>query len=190
MGDWSLSSSPDIVRVPRRLALLMVCASLATGCGYALSGHGSYLPSTIKTVVIPPVENRSSVSRLDQLLTERVRVEFINRNRYKLVNDEADADAALRAQIVDVRLQPTGLNSQQLTSRYLVIIVLKVSFVDLKNPDQPLWSNDALTFRDEYDLGTTNLVNPSNIVDQSRSAFDRISTDAARTIVTAIFEAF
>ena len=171
--------------------LLAVCAALAgSSCGYALAGHGTYLPATIKIVGIPPVENDSSVPRIEQILTERVRLEFINRNKYRVINDEAGADAILRIRIVRMDFQPSGLNQQQLASRYLVTVVTKVSFVDLKNPGQPLWSNDALTFRDEYELGSTNAVNGATLVDQSRSVAERITSDAARTIVTAIFEAF
>ena len=121
---------------------------------------------------------------------ERVRDEFMNRGKYTLVNDEAAANAVLRVRIVGFTFQPSGLNQQQLASRYLVTVVTKVSFVDVTNPGQPLWSNDALTFRDEYELGSTNAANGATLVDQSRSVADRISTDAARTIVTAIFEAF
>jgi outer membrane lipopolysaccharide assembly protein LptE/RlpB len=181
---------------PQVLSLLAcVCVALAaTGCGYSLAGRGSQLPpgfEKIKTVAIPAIENRTSYSRVEQLMTDRLRSEFIGRRgKYTPVNEESGAEASLRVQIVSFTLQPSGLNQQQLTSRYLVTIVLKVSFVDLKNPDPPLWSNDALTFRDEYDLGTTNTNNPSLLVDQSKSVVDRISQDAARTIVTAIFEAF
>jgi len=163
------------------------------GCGYSLAGRGASLPASfknIKTVAIPPIENRTPYSRVEQLLTERVRGEFIGRGKFTPVNEEAGADASLRVQIASMTLQPAGLNQQQLTSRYNVTIVLKVSFVDLRNPDPPLWSNDALTFRDEYDLGTTNAINGSTLVDQSKSVVDRMSQDAARTIVTAIFEAF
>jgi outer membrane lipopolysaccharide assembly protein LptE/RlpB len=195
MDDWYRSSSSSLTRGRiRPLLLVLVGTLLATaGCGYSLAGRGSYLPASIKTVAIPPIENRTSYSRVEQLLTERVRGEFIGRGKYHVINEENGADgvAALRAQIVSMTLQPAGLNQQQLTSRYLVTIVLKVSFVDLKNPDQPLWSNDALTFRDEYDLGTANPVtNGATLVDQYRPVVDRMSGDAARTIVTAIFEAF
>ena len=192
MDVWSRSSSRRMGQPRRHLfALLAVCAALtASGCGYALAGHGSYLPATIKTVGIPPIENGTDVQRIEQILTERVRNAFIDRGKYNVVNDETGADAVLRIRIVGFTLQPSGLNQQQLASRYLVTIVAKVSFVDLKNPGQPLWSNDALTFRDEYELGSTNTANGATLVDQQRSVADRITTDAARTIVTAIFEAF
>ena len=170
-------------------ALIAIVALSVSACGYSLAGRGSYLPTTIMTVGIPTFENGTAQQRIEQTLTEQVRSAFIGRNKYRVINQEAGADAVLRARIVGFTLQPAGLNQQQLTSRYLVTITLKVSFVDLKNPDMPLWSNDALTFRDEYDLGTSN-ANGGALIDQSPNVVARIAEDAARTIVTAIFEAF
>src|SRR6476619_6970901 len=109
MDVWSRSSSRRVGRPCRNVfTLLAVCAALsASGCGYALAGHGSYLPATIKTVGIPPIENGTDVQRIEQILTERVRNAFIDRGKYRVVNDETGADAVLRIRIVSFTLQPS-----------------------------------------------------------------------------------
>jgi hypothetical protein len=68
---------------------------------------------------------------------------------------------------------------------------MKVDFVDSRI-NKSLWANDALSFTGEYDLtsSTGNAIQPDSFVDQQRSSFDRIATDVARTVVTAIVEAF
>jgi hypothetical protein len=173
--------------------VLVMMAAISSGCGYALDVRGSFLPSSIKTVGIPLLENRTPVSRVEQILTDRIRNEFIGRGKYNVLHEETGADAVLRGEILGFNFQTTGLNQQQLSSRYLVTIVVKVSFIDLNAVDKTkevLWSNDALTFRDEYDLASAGGVNGATFVDQEKSAFDRIANDAARTIVTAIMEAF
>ncbi|MNC95040.1 hypothetical protein D3C83_120490 [compost metagenome] len=55
-----------------------------------------------------------------------------------------------------------------------------------------LWSNDALSFRGEYDLQTRSNValEGAAFSDRERQSMERISTDVARTVVTAILEAF
>lgn len=168
---------------------MLAMAGAASGCGYALAGRGSYLPKDIKTVAIPPLENRTNVSRLETILTDRIRTEFIGRNRqYKVVTEEAGADAVLRAELIGFSTQTAGLNAQQLSNRLLVTIVVKASFIDLRE-NKVLWSNDALTFRDEYQFAAAG-VSAATLIDQERSTVDRIATDAARTVVTAILEAF
>ncbi len=55
----------------------------SSGCGYALAGRGSFLPDYIRVVGIPAFENRSSFSQVEQVLTEKVRIEFIGRGKYQ-----------------------------------------------------------------------------------------------------------
>ena len=68
---------------------------------------------------------------------------------------------------------------------------MRVEFTDSRT-DEVLWSNNSLTFREEYELTTRSATNveAASFLDQERSSFDRIATDIARTVVTAILEAF
>jgi hypothetical protein len=88
-------------------------------------------------------------------------------------------------------VQPIGFTEQQLASRYQFTLLMKVAFTDART-GQELWSNEALTFREEYELATrgNTAIGGAEFLDQERSAFDRIATDVARTVVTAILEAF
>ena len=88
-------------------------------------------------------------------------------------------------------MQPVGFTEQQLASRYLFTWTMKVAFTDART-NEVLWSNDALTFRGEYELSTRGdtALEGSAFVDQERSSVDRIATDVARSVVTSILEAF
>ena len=162
--------------------------SAASGCGYALAGRASNLPDHIKIVGIPLLENRTPYSRLEIVMTDRLRTAFIGRNKYQVVPETTGVHAVLKGEIIGFSLQTAALNEQQLSSRQLVTIVLKVAFINASN-NEVLWSNDALTFRDEYQFSAGG-ISATALVDQERSTMDRIATDASRTIVSAIFEAF
>jgi hypothetical protein len=166
-------------------------AYVASGCGYALAGRGSFLPDYIRVVGIPPWENRSSFSQVEQVLTEKVRTEFIGRGKYTVVPEASGPDAVLAGEILAISVQPVGFNEQQLASRYLFTWTMKVAFTDART-NEVLWSNDALTFRGEYELSTRGDLATlgAAFVDQERSSVDRIATDVARTVVTSILEAF
>lgn len=179
----------------RSVALFAVVALAVTsaGCGYSLAGRGSFLPTSIRTVAIPQIENRTNYTQIETIVTERIRNEFIGRGKYRVVTDPGGADAVLSGTITSIFNQPSGLTNQQFASRYLFTMTMSVQFTDAKTNDV-IWSNDALTFREEYDLSTAaapgGAVNGATFVDQERSSFDRIATDLARTVVTAILEAF
>jgi hypothetical protein len=164
---------------------------VSSGCGYALAGRGSFLPTDIRIVGIPQLVNRTTYFDVEQILTEKIRNEFIGRGKYRVVPEAADADAVLKAEIVSITLLPVGLTNTQLASRYQFVLTMKVDFVD-ERLGKSLWANDTLSFTGEYDL-TSNSgtgIDASSFVDQQRSAFDRIATDIARTVVTSVVEAF
>lgn len=192
-------SSRSIARGRRRtvLARLVLGAAVAalsvsaSACGYALAGRGSFLPDYIRVVGIPPLENRTAFIQVEQVLTEKIRTEFIGRGTYAVRPDAAGTDAVLAGEITGISVQPVAFTDQQLGSRYLIALTLRVQFTDSRT-NEVLWSNDALTFREEYDLQTRGggQIEGAAFIDQERSSVERISTDIARTVVTAILEAF
>lgn len=172
------------------LALLAVVVTMP-GCGYSLAGRGSFLPAHIQAVGIPQLLNRTAFYDVEQILTDKVRAEFIGRGKYRITPDETGVDAVLSGEVLTIAVQPVGFTDQQLASRYLFILQMRVAFTDARS-GEVLWSNDALTFREEYELATrsSTALEGAAFLDQERSAFDRIATDIARTVVTAILEAF
>jgi hypothetical protein len=165
-------------------------ALASAGCGYALAGRGSFLPTDIRVVGIPQLVNRTTYFDVETILTQKIRNEFIGRGKYRVVPEATGADAVLIAEITSITLSPVAFTTTQLASRYQFVLTMKVDFTD-NRVNKSLWANDALSFTGEYDLtSTAGDVNASTFVDQQRSSFDRIATDVARTVVTAIVEAF
>ena len=172
------------------VGLACLAAVANAGCGYALAGRGSFLPDYIRTVGIPPLENRTTF-QFDQVLTEKIRTEFIGRGKYTVVFTETGAHAVLSGAINAVTVQPAGFTAQQLASRYLFTLTMRVAFTDTMT-NEVLWSNDALTFRGEYDLQTQSNValEGAAFSNLERTSIARMSTDVARSVVPALLEAF
>ena len=176
----------------KRIAALIACVAVATaGCGYSLAGRGSFLPDYIRTVGIPPLVNATPFFQVEQILTEKLRTEFIGRGRYSVVPDAAGADAVVTGTVTGISVQPVGFTENQLASRYQFTLTMNVTFTDTRT-NEALWTNSALTFREEYDLTSrsTTALEGATFLSQERSSFDRIADDVARTVATAILEAF
>ena len=61
-------------------------------------------------------------------------------------------------------------------------VIVSIEFRDLAN-DKVLWSNPALSFREEYEVTTgTDALDPNAFFGQNQNAFERLSTDFARTV--------
>ncbi|HVG54953.1 MAG TPA: LPS assembly lipoprotein LptE [Vicinamibacterales bacterium] len=174
------------------LALIVMLAIAAPGCGYALAGRGSFLPADIRIVGVPLLENRTTMPRLEQIITDKIRTAFINRGgRFTPVPTTSGADAVLSGTIIGLSREPVGVTNQQLASRYVFTVTMRVQFTDARN-GQVLWSNESLVFREEYDLRSrnSNLLEGAVLLEQEGPAFDRLATDLARSVVSAILEAF
>lgn len=181
----------SILCVLCNLCVLGTAAVSVSSCGYSLAGRGSFLPDYIKAIGVPTFTNRTTVFNLETLLTQKVRSEFIGRGKYRIVPDDNGVDALLIGEVTAVAITPTSLNAQQLASRYTITMSARVELRDV-HENKVLWENPGLIFRDEYDSqgGTAGAIDPAAFFGQDQSALDRMSTEFARTIVSAILEAF
>ena len=171
--------------------IALMLALMSSGCGYSLAGRGSFLPDYIRVVGIPPLVNNSTFFQVEQILTEKIRTEFIGRGRYAVVAGPESADAVVTGAVTSINVQPVGFTEQQLASRYVFTLTMRVEFTDVRT-SKVLWTNQSLAFREEYELTTRSntALEGATFLSQERNSFDRIADDVARTVVTAIVEAF
>jgi hypothetical protein len=190
-GGWGLGVRA--VRVVHALCVLcplcVLCVANA-GCGYALAGRGTFLPSYIQRIGVPTFGNRTTVFNLETLITQKVRAEFIGRGKYQILPETTGVDALLTGEVTSVSLTPASFTNEQLASRYALTVTARIELRDMR-ANKVLWENPSVLFRQEYDAtGGTSVADPAAFFQQDTTALERISTEFARTIVSAILEAF
>lgn len=173
----------------RRQCLALLLLLPLAGCGYSLAGRGSSLPSYIQTIGVPLFGNATSVFDIEQTLTQRVRLELVGRGKYRVVPDETGTDAVLKGDITAITVRPTAFDSQQLASRYEITVVIKVEFTDMTT-GKILYENAAQTFKEEYEVTTTQAASDPSFLGQNTNAVERLANDFAKTVVSSILEAF
>jgi Lipopolysaccharide-assembly len=177
------------------LTYVFAAAVASSGCGYALAGRGNFLPNYIQTIGIPTFQNHTSYFVLAELVTDKVRTEFIGRGNYKIVPESTGADAVLIGAVTNVSIVPTNFSAEQQASRYTITVTANIELRDVAK-DTVLWTNAALSVREEYDATSaltsdpTGFVDPSTFFNQETNAVERVSTEFSRTVVSAILEAF
>jgi hypothetical protein len=170
--------------------LCVLCVSAGGGCGYALAGRGSFLPAYIKTIGIPTFANRTTVFNVETLLSQKVRSEFIGRGKYTVLPQATGVDALLTGEVTAITIQPASFSVNQLASRYVITMTASVELRDVRE-NAVLWQNPGLVFRQEYEATSgQNSVDAAAFFGHDANALDRLSTEFARTIVSAILEAF
>jgi Lipopolysaccharide-assembly len=169
------------------LLLSAFCLLLSSlGCGYHVAGAGSRLPPDVKTIAVPIFTNQTSRFRIEQMVSEAVTREFLERTSYRITPNPREADAVLDGTIKDVR---SGVVSFDLTTGRATTIQVQVT-ADVKLVDarshKVLFSNPNYLFREQYQISPSD----SGLFEEDQPALQRLSSDLARTLVTAILENF
>ena len=181
--------------MPSRRTFLRSAAVITSGlglpaCGYSLAGRGSFLPASIKIIGVPMFVNNTPIFEVEKRITERVRSEFIGRGKYKVESTANAVDAVLLGEISTITVTPAAFTEERQASRYVITVTSKIEFRDVK-ADKVLWTNPYLQFREDYELSNTeNVTDPAAFLGQDVNALDRLATELARSIVSAILEAF
>ncbi len=183
-----------MTQIVRRGAFVGAWLALVTfagsACGYALAGHGSFLPAYIKSIGVTEFVNNTSVFNLETLLSRKVRSELIGRGKYKIVASPDSVDALLTVQIISSTLTPTSFDQFQVATVYAISFTAKVEFRDLHD-NRVLWDNPAMVFRESYEAKSgRNALDPAAFFGQDANALERMSDEVARQLVSSILDAF
>lgn len=156
------------------------------GCGYHVAGRAAQLPSDWKTIAIPAFKNDTTAYRIEQRFTQAVIREFITRTKYRVVQDQASADAVLTGEVVSIEANPATFEATtgQVTTM-LVSVHARVQLVDNRTQKQ-VYKNDDMVFRGEYQISS----NVSNFFDEGDPALERMSHDLASHLVADVLENF
>ena len=169
----------------RRWWLAIPCLVL-TGCGYHVAGTADTIPKTVKTVAVEPFNNPTTRYRLTDRLPALIAREFISRTRYQVVQNPAAADAVLQGQVLSVVVFPTIFDP--ITNRAAGVEVVVNLSVQLKEREtgKLLVNLSGFMMRQRYEIST----DPAQYFDESTPAFQRMSVEVARRVVSAVLENF
>lgn len=160
------------------------------GCGYSLAGRGSFLPASIRVIGIPMFVNNTPLFEIEKRVTQKVVSEFIGRGKFTVQPTTTGADAALLGEVSSITVTPATFTDERQAAKYVITAVTKIEFKDVK-ADKVLWQNPYLAFREDYEVSnTSNVADPAAFLGQDINALDRLASELARTIVSAILEAF
>lgn len=162
---------------------------LAPACGYHLGGQADVIPKTIKTIAIPEFANGTVRYQIAPLLSADVTREFHSRTHYGIVTDPAGADAVLRGTVINFALLG-GTTTDPVTgvaTSSQVILTLQLTLTD-QHTGKVLFTRSGYEFRERYEIASG--ANLKEYFDESSTAMKRVSRDAARSVVSAILEAF
>lgn len=169
----------------RVAAFLGIVCVFSVGCGYHVAGHANLLPSDLRTLAIPAFANQTQTYKIEQTLTAAVIREFTTRTNYRIVSAPGSADATLRGTVLGAATTPLTYDSKTgRASTVLVVVSMKVALSDAKG--RVLYENPSYVFREQYQVSQE----LSTFFEEDSPAFQRLSSEFARSLVSNVLEAF
>jgi len=166
-------------------SVFCLLVGLAVGCGYHTAGHTTTIPESVHTLAIPAFVNQTHTYKIEQMLTQAVVREMVTRTHYHVVTGDDDADATLHGTVLSTYTTPLTYDSKTgRAASVLVVISMNVSLQDKQGG--VLYRNPSYLFREQYEVSR----DPNSFFEEDTPAFQRLSRDFARTLVSNILEGF
>ena len=116
------------------MKIILIVSSISTlllSCGF-YSFTGASISNDIKTVSIKYFPNNAKIIQpsLSSLLTEKLKEQFITQTNLKLIDE--DGDLYFQGEIIEYKITPVGISSNETATQNRLTIKIKVEFVNNK----------------------------------------------------------
>ena len=192
------------MKVMKRVSAVLIVLWFLSSCGYHIAGTSAPpappaaagakapaatpaagIPKNVHTIAIEPFHNGTQRPDIPRLLSSNITREFISRTHYKVVADPKQADAVLAGAIGNFMSFST--TADPVTGRSTgAEVILQLNIYLTEKSGKSIFQRTGYEFRERYEISE----NVSTYFDESGTAIQRVTRDAARSIVTAILENF
>jgi hypothetical protein len=166
----------------RFVALALVLALAAAGCGYSMRAS---LPANIKTVHIPTLENRTQEPGIEDFVTQALTQALVTSGVAKIASNATEADGVLEGTIVEYSLTSLSFDRTANVTRYRLQIALALSLRDRRSGDV-IWKQDRIEERSDFPVSGQ----VTQTISREQDAVKRAAVDVSRAIVSLAFEGF
>ena len=171
----------------RALVVPLLAALVATGgCGYALVGHASNVPTDVHEVYVQPLENRTPRAQADQFLTRSIADELVTRQRFAVLSSPEGADAVISGAVTAFAVTPVAFDAEGRATEYEIVITAAMEFRRAGEDGEVLWQNDRYVFRQSYPISVSEV----EYIDLGDQALQEAADRFAETMVSDLLEGF
>lgn len=165
--------------------LLTVLTTGFKGC-YQQVGKGNALPSHIKTLAIPPFQNRGLRYKVEQRFTAAMIDEVIRRRRaIDVVSTTKGADAVMLGSIKNFSYRGALIDDYGRARVFEIQIVAGITVKDLTT-NKIIFDNQNYVFKTEYEVTG----DVKQFFNEEGPAVQRLAKDFAKSVLTTILEGF
>lgn len=167
------------------LGWLIVWISALLSCGYGFSPGGEHIDPGIQRIYIDNFTNNTPEANVENIFRNAFIDRFRTTARFKLAENREQADAILKATIVNLSTSHLSYFSTNIAREDRVTVVMDATF-ETKSRDI-LWSNRNFSWYADYLLDQNNT---GTTEANRKAALSKLATDAADRMYRAIMSGF
>jgi outer membrane lipopolysaccharide assembly protein LptE/RlpB len=166
------------------LILTLCMALMVAACGYNFRGKQNNLPSDVRSVAIPMLENQTGELRIESIFTDEIIFQF-TKSQMLRVTSEGQSDALLKVIIKKVETTDVGLSSKSVSTQRRLWVTMSAKLTR-RADGAVLWENRALEQNGTYAVASSQQGTDFN----KQTAFKTLAKDVAQTIHDGVLENF
>jgi len=157
---------------------------LVSGCGYRFAGTGDF-PEGTESIFIPILENRTSESGLEKLVTDDLIYEFTKNRKDMLAGSIGDADAVLYGIIHSISIETISRDDPNTSSERSVKLSVDTKLVVPEG--RVIWRVKGITADEAYNVVPDH---KHRTVQNRREAISKLSQRLAEKIFARMTDNF
>jgi len=131
------------------IVFILFLLILVSGCGYRFAGTGNF-PGGTESIFIPILENRTSESGLEKLVTDDLIYEFTKNRKDILAGSIDNADAVLYGIIHSISIQTISRHDPSTSSERSVKLSVNMKLVVPEG--RVIWQVKGITANEAYNV--------------------------------------
>jgi outer membrane lipopolysaccharide assembly protein LptE/RlpB len=155
-----------------------------TACGYRFAGSGAF-PQGVELIFIEVLENRTSKTGVERIVTNQLIFEFSRQRESSLVSNLKDADAVLKGSIKSIRTQTISRVDTEVANEREVVMNIDLRLIK-KDGGDVLWAANGLSDREAFDVSNSKIETDRN----EELAVTRLSERISQRIFSRLTDDF
>jgi outer membrane lipopolysaccharide assembly protein LptE/RlpB len=168
----------------KNIFFILILLILVSGCGYRFAGTGDF-PGGTKSIFIPILENRTSESRLEKLVTDDLIYEFTRNRKDILAKSMGDADAVLYGIIHSISITTISRDDPNTSTERSVKLSVDMKLVAPEG--KVIWRVEQITADEAYNVVSGDKY---RTLQNRREAVSKVSQRLAEKIFTRMTDNF
>ena len=167
-----------------QIALCLLCLLVFCACGYRFAGSGSF-PGGVETIFIEVIENRTSKTGVERIVTNQLIFEFSRQRESSLVSKLDEADAVIKGSINSVRTQTISRLGTEVANEREVVMTIDLRLIK-NDGGAVIWAANGMSDREAYDVDNDKIQTDRN----ETAAISRLSERLSERIFNRLTDDF